>query len=223
MESILLIEDNLDTRRFMEVMLAREFKVLVAENGIKGLEIARAETPSLILMDVVMPVLNGYDTCKLLKEDERTRLIPVIFLSSRNTTTDITYGLSVGADDYIPKPFDYKEVLSRLKSCIERRKTTNRTMIQAGPFVLDTSTREVLFEGKRISLTLTEYDILRYLALKKGVVVSRAEIMKELWKDDASQTSDRTIDVHIRSLRKKLPSLTKHIHSIYGVGYRFES
>lgn len=223
MESILLIEDNLDTRRFMEVMLAREFKVLVAENGIKGLEIARAEVPSLILMDVVMPVLNGYDTCKLLKEDERTRMIPVIFLSSRNTTTDITYGLSVGADDYIPKPFDYKEVLSRLKSCIERRKTTNRSMIQAGPFVLDTSTREVVFEGKRIALTLTEYDILRYLALKKGVVVSRAEIMKELWKEDASQTSDRTIDVHIRSLRKKLPSLTKHIHSIYGVGYRFES
>jgi len=221
-EKILIIEDNTDTRKFLQVMLGKDYEILVAENGVTGLEVAREQQPDLIIMDVVMPVLNGFDACKLLKEDNRTQKIPVIFLSSKNTTSDITFGLSVGADDFVPKPFDYRELKTRIKARIDRGKQGPSNIIQIGQLKIDSSTRDVWFGTNKANLTLTEFDILKFLVTKKGVVVSRAEIMKEIWRDDANATSDRTIDVHIRALRKKIPAMSKHIQSIYGVGYKYE-
>ena len=219
---ILVIEDNADTRRFLQVMLSREFEVSIAENGLAGIEKAKNEQPELIVLDVVMPTLNGYDTCKELKNDSTTRHIPVIFLSGKNTTAEITYGLSMGADDYLPKPFDHKELLVRIKSRLNRANVNAISPFsKVGLLSIDSSARTVSYNGVAADLTLTEYDILRLLATRNGVVVSREEIMKEIWRDSAMQTSDRTIDVHIRSLRKKIPELNTHIQSVYGIGYKY--
>lgn len=219
---ILIIEDNADTRRFLEVMLGKEFEVFSAENGVIGIDFARNKSPDLILLDVMLPILSGYDTCSLLKKDEKTKHIPIIFLSAKNTVTDITQGLTTGADDYIPKPFDYKELKARIYARLRKEDDAPAKAFSVGDLKIDPANREAFFAGKRAQLTLTEFDILKCLASRAGTVVSRDDILKEVWKDDIKKTNDRTIDVHIRALRRKIPSLTKHVISIYGVGYKYE-
>ncbi|MBU6153181.1 MAG: response regulator transcription factor [Bdellovibrionales bacterium] len=218
---ILVIEDNADTRKFLQVMLSREFEVAIARDGIEGIELAKSLQPELIVLDVVMPSLNGYDTCKRLKSIPETENIPVIFLSGKNTTAEITYGISMGADDYLPKPFDHKELLARIKTRLARSLSNPAPKVVVGKLEIDTLQRVAHYERSPVSLTLTEFDILRLLAARFGVVVSREEIMREIWKDSASETTDRTIDVHIRSLRKKIPAMNNHIQSVYGVGYKY--
>jgi DNA-binding response OmpR family regulator len=218
---ILVIEDNADTRRFLQVMLSREFEVAIARDGIEGIELAKSLQPELIVLDVVMPSLNGYDTCKRLKSIPETENIPVIFLSGKNTTAEITYGISMGADDYLPKPFDHKELLARIKTRLARSISNPAPRVVVGKLEIDTLKRIAIYDRAPVALTLTEFDILRLLAARFGVVVSREEIMKEIWKDSASETTDRTIDVHIRSLRKKIPAMNSHIQSVYGVGYKY--
>jgi DNA-binding response OmpR family regulator len=219
---ILIIEDNADTRRFLEAMLGKEFDIFTADNGVLGIDYARNRSPDIILLDIMLPIISGYDACSLLKKDEKTSRIPIIFLSAKNSTHDITHGLTAGADDYIPKPFDYKELLARIKARLRKTVEEIAQPIVLGDLKIDQANREVLFAGKKAQLTLTEFDILRCLAVKAGIVVSRDEILKDVWKDDSQRTNDRTIDVHVRALRKKLPELTKHIISIYGVGYKYE-
>ncbi|OFZ19608.1 MAG: hypothetical protein A2X94_17355 [Bdellovibrionales bacterium GWB1_55_8] len=219
---ILIIEDNVDTRKFLEAMLGKEFEILTAENGVIGIDYARNKSPDLILLDIMLPILSGYDACSLLKKDEKTKRIPIIFLSAKNSVPDITQGLNAGADDYIPKPFDYKELVARIQARLRKNLESSVQPIQVGDLRIDPGNREVTFSGKKAQLTLTEFDILRCLAAKAGAVVSREEILKDVWRDESSKTNDRTIDVHIRALRRKIPSLTKHVISIYGVGYRYE-
>ena len=219
---ILIIEDNPDTRRFLEVMLNKEFNVTTAENGVIGIEYARNQSPDLIILDIMLPILSGYDTCSLLKKDEKTKNIPIIFLSAKNTINDITQGLGTGADDYIPKPFDYKELQARIRARLRKASDNSAQPIMVGELKIEPAHREVTYSGKRAQLTLTEYDILRVLASHVGSVVSREQILQEVWKDHSAKTNDRTIDVHIRALRRKIPQLTKHIMSIYGVGYKYE-
>ncbi|MBC7692765.1 MAG: response regulator transcription factor [Methylotenera sp.] len=219
---ILLIEDNADTRRFLEAMLSKEFEVITAENAVIGIDYARNKSPDLILLDIMLPILSGYDACSLLKKDEKTKRIPIIFLSAKNSVSDITQGLTTGADDYIPKPFDFKEMVARIQARLRKGVEKEAQPLQVGDLRIDPSTREVSFSGKVAQLTLTEFDILRCLAAKAGSVVSRDEILKEVWKDGTGKTNDRTIDVHIRALRRKIPALTKHVISIYGVGYKYE-
>src|SRR5437763_12961030 len=117
---LLIIEDNADTRRFLEVMLGKEFEVISAEDAVIGIDFARNKSPDLILLDIMLPILSGYDACSLLKKDEKTKRIPVIVLSAKNSVPDITHGLITGADDYIPKPFDYKELLARIKARLRK-------------------------------------------------------------------------------------------------------
>ncbi len=219
---ILIIEDNADTRRFLEAMLGKEYEVITAENAIIGIDYARNRAPDIILLDIMLPILSGYDACSLLKKDEKTKRIPILFLSAKNSTPDITHGLTQGADDYIPKPFDFKELQARIKTRLRKSGEGPAELIALGDLRIDPANREVTFAGKKITLTLTEFDILRCLASKAGAVVSREEILHDVWRDESGKTNDRTIDVHIRALRRKIPALTKHITSIYGVGYRYE-
>src|SRR5271156_2063934 len=140
---ILIIEDNADTRRFLEAMLGKEFEILTAENGVIGIDFARNKTPDLILLDIMLPILSGYDACSLLKKDERTKQIPIIFLSAKNSVPDITQGLGTGADDYIPKPFDYKELLARIRVRLRRSAEAVPQLVQIGDLRVDPSNREV--------------------------------------------------------------------------------
>ena len=219
---ILVIEDHADTRRFLESMLKKDFEVITAENAVIGIDFARNQHPNLILLDIMLPILSGFDACSLLKGDEKTRHIPIIFLSAKGAVNDITHGLGQGADDYMAKPFDFKELLARIRTRLRKSSETTLAPMQIGDLRINPSDREITFGGKPIPLTNTEFDILRILATKAGQVVSRTEILKEVWREDSTQTNDRTIDVHIRALRKKVPALVRHIISIYGVGYKYE-
>src|SRR4051812_34487839 len=165
---ILIIEDNVDTRKFLEAMLGKEYEVVSAENGIIGIDYARNKAPDLILLDIMLPILSGYDACSLLKKDEKTKGVPIIFLSAKNSVPDITHGLTTGADDYIPKPFDYKELLARIRARLRKSVGGGARPSQTGDLKIDPASREVSFGGKKAQRTLTEFDILRCLASKAG-------------------------------------------------------
>lgn len=220
---ILVIEDNPDTRRFLEVMLGKEHEVLSAENGIIGIELARKNRPGLILLDVMLPILSGYDTCSILKKDDKTKHIPIIFLSAKNTVNDVTQGLEVGAEDYISKPFDLKELRARIAARLKAAEQAAPQTLVLGDLKIEPDTRDVTYAGKIVHLTLTEFDLLRFLAMNAGNVVSRDSIMSEVWKGSDKHSNDRTIDVHVRALRKKIPAMSRHIVSVYGVGYKYEA
>lgn len=219
---ILIIEDHSETRKFLETMLSKEHEIIAAENAVIGIDFARNKQPDLILMDVLLPILSGLDACSLMKQDDKTKRVPLILFSVRNTQADVTKGLAAGADDYLPKPFDFKELQARIQARLRKSALVDALPIEVGDLRIDPNTRDVTFAGKKIPLTLTEFDILKYLASQAGNIVSRDAILNEVWKDTATKTNDRTIDVHIRALRKKIPAMTKHIISIYGVGYKFE-
>lgn len=219
---ILLVEDHTESRNLLHKMLSQDYDVQAVEQAVIGIDQARNTTPDLIIMDVVLPILSGLDACSLLKKDDRTKRIPIILMSVRNSQADITHGLAVGADDYLPKPFDLKEFIARVHARVRSGPDPDVQPIQMGDLYIEPANRTVMFGGKAIKLTLTEFDILRFLATKNSVVVSRDDIIKEVWKQDTDKANDRTIDVHIRALRRKIPELTKHIISIYGVGYKYE-
>lgn len=223
--SLLVVEDNPDTRKFLETVLVREFEVVACENAIRANEVMKNKTFDLIIMDVVLPLLGGIEAMKNLKKDERTKSIPIILLSSKSTAADIVHGLDSGADDYMVKPFDYKELIARIKVRLREKlawKNEPRTlMTEELKVILDT--REVFYFGKSIELTITEFDLLRTFIEQNGKIITRDDIIKEVWKDIKNTTRKRTIDVHIRALRKKIPTLKRNLMSIYGKGYKFES
>lgn len=221
---ILVIEDNEDTRRFLQQILGKEYEVILAENAVIGIEHARNQSPDLILLDIMLPHLSGTEACELLKKDQRTARIPIIFLSAKSKISDITSGLSIGADDYISKPFDYKELLARIQARLRAsasRNVAGETII-LGDLSIDPASRTVKFKNRTIDLTLTEFDILRRLANHPGETVTRKDIIEAVRHHSKKAINDRTIDVHIRAIRKKIPEMQKHLISIYGVGYTYE-
>ncbi len=213
---ILIFDDDANTRKFLETLLSAEYQVHTYPcSGQDAVALVTKFQPSCLIMD-------SFDLCLSLKANAATSATPLIVLSSRNKTSDIAEGLTLGAEDFITKPFDHKELLLRIKSHIKSGKAVQQIQfVRVGKLEIDTQDRTAKFGGTLMSLTITEYDILRLLASKVGTVVSREEIMKVIWKDSATETTDRTIDVHIRSLRKKTPELADHIKSVYGVGYQY--
>lgn len=220
---ILVIEDNEDTRRFLQHILSKEYEVLLADNAVLGIDYARNQNPDLILLDIMLPHLSGLDACQILKKEERTANIPIIFLSAKSKVSDITSGLSLGADDYIPKPFDYKELLARIQARLRAYEKAVHDIIAVGDLVIDPSTRSVKYKNKNIDLTLTEFDILRLLASSAGETVSRKTIIDAVRHNSKKAINDRTIDVHVRAIRKKIPEMQKHLTSVYGAGYRYDT
>lgn len=224
-KKILVIEDNEDTRRFLTHLLSKHYEVVTAENAVIGIDYARNQSPNLILLDVMLPHLSGFDACQMLKKDERTGHIPIIFLSAKSKVSDITNGLEIGADDYIPKPFDFQELLARIETRLRAAEASMKNgngAISLGELKIEPTKRSVSYKNKEIVLTLTEFDILRCLASKPGEVVPRKEIIDTLLSRSKKEINDRTIDVHVRSIRKKIPDMTKHLISVYGAGYRYD-
>ncbi len=221
---VLVIEDNEDTRTFLQKVLSAEFTPYFADNAVRGIEIARTETPEVIVLDIMLPHLSGLDACQILKKDDRTARIPIIFLSAKGAISDITSGLNLGADDYLPKPFDYKELIARIRARLRNAELANQNLdvVAVGDLRIEPATRQVVFKGRGVELTLTEFDILRLLAGKCGEIVSRGEIIEAVRQNSKKAVSQRTIDVHIRAIRKKIPEMTKLLTSIYGAGYRYE-
>ncbi len=221
-KSILIIYNDINTLNFLESMLSKEFETITANLGSTGLEEARNRTPNLVILSYELPTINGLDLLKLLKNDPQTSKIPIILISEKYPLKNIEAGLQSGAIDYISKPFYYRELFARIKAHLDNNLDGPFTPIVVGELIINERSREVTLEGNRAKLTLTEFDLLKCLASHAGKIISREEILKSVWQDESEKTNDRTIDVHIRALRRKLPSIKKNIVSIYGVGYKYE-
>lgn len=222
---ILVIEDDPDIQELIQYNLEREgFRVSFADSGEVGLKSARETTPALIILDLVLPGIQGRDVCRLLKQHRETAAVPIIMLTARGEESDIVVGLELGADDYITKPFRVRELVARIKAVL-RRGGENRTeqsehLIKAGPLVIDSGRHEVILKQRPVPMTLAEFRTLKALAARPGRVLTRDQILNRVT-EGKTFIIDRNVDVHIRSIRRKLGEHRDLIETIRGVGYKF--
>jgi two-component system, OmpR family, alkaline phosphatase synthesis response regulator PhoP len=220
---VLVIDDEKDLIELVRYNLEKEgFLVRSAMDGESGLAIARHENPDIILIDLMLPGIDGLEVCRALRSDGRTAGIPVIMLTARSEETDRVLGLELGADDYVTKPFSPRELTARIKAVLRRtsRKPNQTDQIRRGELTIDMARREVNCGKDNIILTATEFRLLQFFADHPGLVFSRDQLIDGALGRDVS-VIDRTIDVHITSLRKKLGDCGKWIETVRGFGYRF--
>lgn len=223
-KNILLIEDDKDISELISYNLKKEnFNVITAYDGEEALNLNKDNIIDLIILDLMLPGINGIDLLKYIKRDEKTKNIPVIIETAKGEENDIVLGLELGADDYVTKPFSPKVLVARIKRLIERteEKSINEKLLNAGPVTLDLNKHEVTLKGKPIELTLVEFKLLNYLISNKGKALSRDEILANIWLNEV-YVIDRVVDVHINSLRKKLGEESYLIETVRGVGYAFK-
>ncbi|KAB2640134.1 MAG: response regulator transcription factor [Verrucomicrobia bacterium] len=221
-ETILLIEDEADVADLVRYHLKKaKYRVLHALDGAEGLAMVHQERPDAVVLDIMLPRMNGFEVAKKLKSDPTTESIPVLILSAKGEAESRIKGLELGAEDYLPKPFSPRELVLRIKALLRRSSSvpaSEKTM--AGPFVLDRGALKVTLEGKRLDLTSTEFKLLSLLLGKEGAIQSREDLLQEVW--GYSVTIDtRTVDTHMRRLREKLGDHAMYLETVRGEGYRF--
>lgn len=221
-ETILVIEDEEDVSDLIRYHLKKaKLRVLVAGDGAEGFKLAGEERPDAIILDIMLPRLNGFEVTKKLRADARTSTIPLLILSAKGESESRIKGLELGADDYLPKPFSPRELVLRIEALLRRRKNSTTTPIpSSGPFVLDRNALKVTLNGKRLDLTSTEFKLLSLLIGREGVILSRESLLEEVW-GYSSTIDTRTVDTHMRRLREKLGAHAVHLETIRGEGYRF--
>lgn len=221
-ETILVIEDEEDVTDLVRYHLKKaKFRVISAKDGAEGLELAGSERPDAIILDIMLPRLNGFEVAKRLRAEESTRSIPLLILSAKGESESRIKGLELGADDYLPKPFSPRELVLRIQSLLRRSAPPSvADDSSAGPFVLDRTTLKVTMEGKRLDLTSTEFKLLSLLIGKAGIIQSREDLLAEVW-GYKSTVDTRTVDTHMRRLREKLGPGADCLDTVRGVGYRF--
>jgi two-component system alkaline phosphatase synthesis response regulator PhoP len=224
-KKILIIEDEEDLVKGLKINLVDEgYEVDYAFNGIEGLEKALKEKPDLILLDIMLPGMNGLEICKELRQNKMD--IPILMLTAKGEEIDKVIGLEIGADDYISKPFSIRELLARIKAHLRRENRSGETVpgvFQLESMTIDFEHYKVIRKDDEIDLTSLEVEVLRYLISKDGKVVSRDDLLDKIWGYEKFPTT-RTIDNHILKLRKKIeidPNHPRHILTVYGGGYRF--
>jgi DNA-binding response OmpR family regulator len=225
MPTILLVEDETTLAETLRYNLEREgYEVIAVGDGILALERARQDQPDLVILDVMLPRLDGFSVCRILRQESD---IPVIMLTARQDEIDRIAGLELGADDYIGKPFSLGELLARVRAILrrtDRRPSNNRQVLEAGSLRIDTGSRRAWVDGAEIALSQKEFDLLVYLVRNHGIALSRDVLLERVWGYDFIGDS-RTVDVHIRWLREKIepePGKPLSIQTVRGVGYRFE-
>jgi len=220
---ILIIEDDRDIVEMVEYNLREEgYATVSALNGEEGVNLARSERPDLIILDIMLPIVDGFEVCRTLKSDNTTSHIPIIILSAKSQETDKVVGLELGADDYITKPFSPRELIARIRAIMRRGTEQQQSgVIEKGEVIIDSAKHKVMVGGEQIPLTTTEFKLLEYLARRPGVVLSRYQILDAVSGDD-TVVSDRTVDAHIKSLRRKLGTAKDYIETVRGAGYRFK-
>ena len=220
---ILIIEDDRDIVEMVEYNLREEgYATVSALNGEDGVNLARSEQPDLIILDIMLPIVDGFEVCRTLKSDDTTSHIPIIILSAKSQETDKVVGLELGADDYITKPFSPRELIARIREIMRRgREQQQSSVIEKGEVIIDSAKYKVMVGSEEIPLTTTEFKLLEYLARRPGVVLSRYQILDAVSGDD-TVVSDRTVDAHIKSLRRKLGTAKDYIETVRGAGYRFK-
>jgi two-component system phosphate regulon response regulator PhoB len=224
-EKIAVIEDEADILEVVQYNLRREgYLVVASRNGEEGLDRIRKENPDLVLLDLMLPGLDGLEVCKRLQADPVTAAIPVIMVTAKGEESDVVLGLQLGADDYVTKPFSPKELLARVKAVLRRGplrevRSSGDRVVRDG-LVVDSTKHLVTVDGEPITLTATEMRLLHFLAAHPGRVFSRDQLLSRAIGDHAV-VIDRNIDVHIGSIRRKLGRCRELIETIRGVGYRF--
>jgi len=221
-KTILVVDDKANIRAMVSDYLTEEnFRVVVAEDGQQALFVARHEKPDLILLDIMMPKMGGYDFLRAFRKEKNT---PVILLTARLEESDKVLGLELGADDYVTKPFGLRELVARINAVLRRAggEAAADQMLRLGQITLDKGTREVKVSERKINLTPTEFDLLALLMQNPGQVYSRLDLLERL-QDTSFEGVARTIDVHVRNLRTKIevnPANPLYIETVFGVGYR---
>ena len=224
MKKLLIVDDEVDIATSIQYVLSQEgFSTLMAHNGLKAIQLYESERPDLIILDLMMPELDGYEVCRRIRaQDKRT---PILMLTARTSEIDTVVGLELGANDYIAKPVRLRELVARVKAHLRETPQASEPMakgLRLGDLFIDTDSRTVTVAEKEVDLTFKEFELLLAMAKQPNRVFSRDQLFAQVWGSDFLGES-RTVDVHIRYLREKLetnPSQPKHILTVRGVGYR---
>jgi DNA-binding response OmpR family regulator len=224
-QKVLVIEDEPDLVEVLQYNLDREgYKVITCRDGEQGLSRIRTDDPDLVVLDLMLPGLDGVEVCRRVKSDPVTRHIPIIMVTAKGEESDVVLGLGLGADDYVTKPFSPKELLARIRVVLRRGPLKEESgageRVARGPLVLDMVRHEARLHDELLTLTPTEMRLLHFLASHPGRVFPRAPLLSRVIGEDAVVT-DRNIDVHVRSIRQKLGESAALIETVRGVGYRF--
>lgn len=224
MPKILVVDDEPDALEVLEFNLKNAgYDVTTADDGDTALKKARQQLPDLILLDLMLPEVDGLEVCKLLRRDPATSAIPIIMVTAKAAEIDRVVGLELGADDYVTKPFSPRELILRVRNLLKRRTDTEDEKpqkMQFGDLVIDIPRHLVSVSGSRIDLTATEFKLLIVLSQRRGRVQSRETLLRDVWEYD-NLIDTRTVDTHMRRLREKLGAGAKYLDTVRGVGYRF--
>ena len=224
-EKILVVEDEADLREVLSYNLTRDgYRVVTAEGGAEALKRARKDVPDLVLLDLMLPDVDGLEVCRRLKKDPLTGALPIIMVTAKGEESDVVVGLGVGADDYVTKPFSPRELLARVKAVLRRgaprEEAEAARRLVRGPMVVDSDRHEVLLDGAPVRFTATEFRLLHFLALHAGRVFTRDQLMRRVMGEEVILV-DRNVDVHVRAIRSKLGAHRDLVETVRGVGYRF--
>jgi len=222
--TILVIDDEPELVKLLDYNLSKAgYLVISAKDGEAGLAAARKHAPDAIILDIMMPGLDGWEVCKRLRQDPATAALPLLMLTAKGEEGDRVLGLELGADDYLTKPFGVRELVARVKALLRRLEAASASpeVLKTGKLVIDSSRRTVSAGGKPVALTATEFNLLKALAEKEGRVISREDLLSLARGDDVA-VMDRTVDVHVAALRKKLGKHGEMIETVRGVGYRLK-
>jgi DNA-binding response OmpR family regulator len=222
LSKILVVEDDRTLLELLRYNLDRhDYEVVTATTGIQALELAKNEKPDLVILDLMLPELDGYDVCRFLRRDSS---VPILILTARTEEIDKVMGLELGADDYVTKPFSLKELFARVRALLRRTQAAPATkVIKAGNLEIDLTRRQVTGPTGIITLPLKEFELIALLASNKGVVFSRSQLLEKIWGYEY-EGDTRTVDVHIRWLRQRIeeePNHPRHLITVRGLGYKF--
>jgi DNA-binding response OmpR family regulator len=220
---ILVVDDEPEAVELLEFNLRKAgFDVVAAPDGAQALRKARSATPSLIVLDLMLPEIDGLEVCKMLRRDPATARVPIIMLTAKAAEVDRIVGLELGADDYVTKPFSPRELVLRVNKVLRRGQADQASpeVFQFGDLVIDTPRHLVKWRTKSVELTHTEFRLLTLLAQRCGRVQSREQLLRDVWEYNGL-IDTRTVDTHMRRLREKLGPAAKHLDTVRGVGYRF--
>jgi two-component system alkaline phosphatase synthesis response regulator PhoP len=225
---VLIVEDEPEIAELIEFHAERAgMRARTIHSGRLALELMRREKPDLIVLDLMLPDLDGLEVCRRLKQNDDTRSIPIVMVTAKGEEADIVTGIELGADDYVTKPFSPRVLMARLRNVLRRNgpveeapTRSDRLVLLGGKLVIDIDRHEVIVESKKTDLTLTEFGILHYLASRPGFVRTRDQIIAAVH-GKSTVLSSRTVDVHVTALRRKLDALSDCVETVRGVGYRF--
>ena len=227
-KKILIVEDESDLVKLLKYNLEKEgFRVNYATDGSLALAEARRDPPDLVILDLMLPGLDGLEVCRQLRRNERFVRVPILILSARGEEADRVVGLELGADDYVTKPFSTREMIARVRALLRRNEPAGppQSRVLRGAMMIDPAAHSVSVDGRQVELSALEFKLLHYLAAHPGMVFSRNQLLDNVWGNDRTVTP-RSVDVYIRRIREKIetrPQDPSFVQTVHGVGYRFSS